>query len=160
MKLIHKISLAIVTLMTLFVMTPSFALAAAGCTPPLTPKEAIDCGSGGASGGGSPSDLNDTVENILNILSIIVGVAAIFMIIFAGLRFITSAGNAERAKAARQTLLYAVIGLVIVAMAQIIVWFVLTEATNPETVNNSTGSSSSSTTNPGRTGAGAGERPN
>jgi hypothetical protein len=77
------------------------------------------------------STFDKYVKFALNLISIIVGIAAVFMIIFAGLRYITSGGKEEGVKNAKNTILYAVIGLVVVALAQIIVHFVLTEATTP-----------------------------
>ena len=53
------------------------------------------------------------------------------MIIFGGFKYITSAGNQENIKSAKQTLIYAILGLVIVALAQVIVRFVLNETINP-----------------------------
>jgi hypothetical protein len=52
------------------------------------------------------------------------------MIIYAGFRYVTSAGNAEATKNARSTIMYAVIGLIIIALAQVIVHFVLRNVTN------------------------------
>lgn len=66
-----------------------------------------------------------TIKKIINILSVIIGAIAVVMIIIGGFRYITSAGSAEGTKAARQTIIYAIVGLVIVALAQIIVHFVL-----------------------------------
>src|SRR3989344_5944574 len=80
---------------------------------------------------------NDLIAKIINIFSVIVGIVAVIMIIVAGFRYITSAGNQERVKAAKTTLIYALIGLVIVALAQVIVRFVLRETTT--SVNNSGG---------------------
>jgi cytochrome bd-type quinol oxidase subunit 2 len=74
------------------------------------------------------------IRTIINVLSVIIGAIAVIMIIIGGFRYIVSAGNPEQAKNARNTILYAIIGLVIVALAQIIVHFVLnntTNATNP-----------------------------
>jgi hypothetical protein len=68
---------------------------------------------------------NKLLADIINIISVIIGVLAVIMIIYAGFRFITSGGNPEHTKAARNTILYAIIGLVIVAFAQFIVKFVL-----------------------------------
>jgi hypothetical protein len=51
------------------------------------------------------------------------------MIIVAGFRYITSGGKQESVTGAKNTILYAVIGLIIVALAQIIVRFVLNKAT-------------------------------
>jgi hypothetical protein len=70
------------------------------------------------------------LRKIVNILSVLIGVIAVIMIIIGGFRYITSAGSADRVKAAQQTILYAVIGLVIVALAQVIVRFVLTNTIN------------------------------
>ncbi|MBX4197632.1 hypothetical protein KW801_03715 [Candidatus Saccharibacteria bacterium] len=51
------------------------------------------------------------------------------MIIVGGFRYITSGGNPESTKSARNTILYAIIGLVVVALAQLIARFVLNAAT-------------------------------
>ena len=81
--------------------------------------------------GGSESRFNKILEDIINIFSIIVGIIAVIMIIFGGFKYITSAGNQENIKSAKQTLIYAILGLVIVALAQVIVRFVLNETINP-----------------------------
>jgi len=69
------------------------------------------------------------LTEIINIFSIIVGVIAVIMIIFGGFKYITSGGKEEGVKGAKNTILYALIGLIIVALAQIIVKFVLSKAT-------------------------------
>lgn len=68
---------------------------------------------------------NDFVRKGINILSAIVGVISVVMIIVGGLRYVTSGGSDTSVTSAKNTILYAVIGLVIVAMAQVIVHFVL-----------------------------------
>jgi hypothetical protein len=47
------------------------------------------------------------------------------MVMIGGVKYITSNGNSEKASSAKDTIMYAVIGLVVVAIAQIIVAFVL-----------------------------------
>lgn len=64
-------------------------------------------------------------KDILNLVSILAGMVAVFMVIYGGFRFLTSAGNPESTKAGRNAILYAVVGLIIVAFAQIIVKFIL-----------------------------------
>lgn len=71
------------------------------------------------------NSLNDLLRRAINIFSVIVGVIAVLMIVFAGLRYITSGGAQDKVKGAKDTLLYAIIGLVVVALAQLIVRFVL-----------------------------------
>lgn len=69
--------------------------------------------------------VNKAVTLGLNLFSAIVGIIAVVMIIVAGIQYITSSGDSGKATNARNTILYAVVGLVIVALAQIIVKFVL-----------------------------------
>ena len=83
----------------------------------------------GTCGSASVSTFQDTLATIINIISIFVGVVAVIMIIFGGFKYITSSGEAEKVKGAKNTILYGIIGLIIVALAQIIVKFVLNQAT-------------------------------
>ena len=82
---------------------------------------------------GSDSDattkINQILKTIINIFSLIVGVVAVIMIIIGGLRYILSGGDSGNITAAKNTILYAVVGLVIVALAQFIVRFVLAKVT-------------------------------
>ncbi len=69
-------------------------------------------------------------SGIVKIFSIIVGAVSIIMIIYGGFRYITSGGDSGRVGNAKNTLIYAIIGLVIVALAQLIVHFVLNQSNN------------------------------
>ncbi len=77
----------------------------------------------------SSADLTNTFRFIVNVFSVIVGVIAVVMIIYGGLRYITSGGDSGKITNAKNTIIYAVIGLIIVALAQFIVQFVLGKAT-------------------------------
>ncbi|MBI2592189.1 hypothetical protein HYW36_01810 [Candidatus Saccharibacteria bacterium] len=77
----------------------------------------------------APCDFNCVLRKIVNLVSIIVGVVAVIMIIVGGFRYITSGGKEEGVKNAKNTILYGLIGLIIVALAQVIVRFVLNKAT-------------------------------
>jgi hypothetical protein len=55
------------------------------------------------------------------------------MIIIGGLKYITSGGDSSNVTGAKNTILYAVVGLVVVAMAQFIVRFVLTKVNSTGT---------------------------
>lgn len=89
-----------------------------------------DCSGTDTTTGKTSGDLTSIVKTIVNILSVVVGVLAVVMIIVGGLKYITSGGDSNKTKSAKDTILHALIGLVIVAMAQFIVKFVLTTATN------------------------------
>jgi cytochrome bd-type quinol oxidase subunit 2 len=74
--------------------------------------------------------INDLIHTIVNLLSAIVGIVAVIMIIVGGLRYITSGGNDTSVTSAKNTILYAIIGLIIVALAQLLVRFTLNKITN------------------------------
>ena len=69
--------------------------------------------------------INTLIRRIINLLSLVVGVVAVIMIIIGGLRYITSGGSDTGVTSAKNTILYAIIGLIIVALAQLLVRFVL-----------------------------------
>ena len=75
------------------------------------------------------TSLESIARKIINLFSIIVGIVAVIMIIYGGFRYITSGGDSGRVGNAKNTLIYAIIGLIIVALAQFIVHFVLTSTT-------------------------------
>ncbi len=80
-------------------------------------------------GGNTSSGLNTIVKDGVTVLSALVGVAAIIMIIVGGLKYVTSGGDASKTGSAKNTILFALIGLVIVALAQVLVHFVLSNVT-------------------------------
>lgn len=68
------------------------------------------------------------ITRAVNILSFIVAIISIFVIIlFGGLRFITSGGNPQTVASARQTVIFAFVGLVIAAAAKLVVVFVISK---------------------------------
>lgn len=72
--------------------------------------------------------LQGIAKTITQWFSIIVGAISIIMIIYGGFRYITSGGDSGKVGSAKNTLIYAIVGLIIVALAQIIVNFVITQA--------------------------------
>jgi len=78
----------------------------------------------------SEDSFNNIIKTVINLLSIIVGIVAVIMIIWGGFKYITSGGDTTKVSSAKTTILYAIIGLIIVALAQLIVRFVLTKV-NP-----------------------------
>jgi len=75
--------------------------------------------------GDESSDINDIITLVINVFSVVVGIIAVIMIIVGGIRFVLSGGDSAATTSARNTVLYAIVGLVIVAVAQIIVRYVL-----------------------------------
>jgi len=69
--------------------------------------------------------VNNTITLVINTFSIIVGFISVVMLIYGGFKYITSSGDSGKVTSAKNTILYALIGLVIVFLAQIIVKFVI-----------------------------------
>jgi hypothetical protein len=74
------------------------------------------------------SSIDRTLALVLNLITAIAGLMAVFAIIIAGLRYVTSGGASDKTEQAKNTILYAVVGILIVAIAQIIVKFALHSA--------------------------------
>ncbi|MBR0465560.1 hypothetical protein IJJ02_02095 [Candidatus Saccharibacteria bacterium] len=78
---------------------------------------------------GCPSDLfgeTGAFRQITNTILYIVGVIAVIMLIIGGIRYVISGGDAKKVTDAKNTVLYAIIGLVIAVFAYAIVNFVIT----------------------------------
>jgi hypothetical protein len=76
----------------------------------------------------SGTQVQQTIKTGINLFSIVVGIIAVVMILIGGVKYITSQGDAGNVTGAKNTILYAVIGLIVVALAQTIVYFVLDTA--------------------------------
>lgn len=68
------------------------------------------------------------VTRVINIFSVLIGSISVIMIIIGGFRYIISGGDQNSVTAAKNTIMYAIIGLVVVLFSQVIVRFVLTNA--------------------------------
>jgi len=71
------------------------------------------------------TSLEDNIKTVTNILLFVLGAIAVIMIIIGGIRYATSNGDASATKAAKDTILYAVIGLIVAILAYAIVRFVI-----------------------------------
>jgi type IV secretory pathway VirB2 component (pilin) len=69
--------------------------------------------------------ISNTFQSIVNILLAIAGIIAIIVIITSGIKFASSRGDSSATTKARQTLTFAVVGLVITLLAFAIVNFVI-----------------------------------
>jgi hypothetical protein len=127
MNIITKLLLSFMTTTLLVVGFSPVVLAANDS------KTAVCEGVGAASNGGNctaPSGtptINGVIRTIINLLSVIIGVVAVVMIMVGGIKYITSQGESSNVASAKNTILYAVIGLIIVALAQTIAKFVLSK---------------------------------
>lgn len=65
------------------------------------------------------------IQTLLMNVYIVAGIVAVIAIVIGGVRYTTSGGEASNIKAAKDTILYAVVGLVVVISAAIITNFVI-----------------------------------
>ncbi len=93
-----------------------------GANLQFTDSPTTDC----SGGNGDPQGtVNNIVKTVINIFSVVVGIIAVIFIIIGGIKYITSGGDSNNVSSAKNTILYAIVGLVIVALAQILVRYVL-----------------------------------
>jgi hypothetical protein len=65
-------------------------------------------------------------NTVTNVLLFVIGAISVLMIIIGGLRYVISGGDSSNVTAAKNTILYAVVGLVVALLAYAIINFVLT----------------------------------
>lgn len=79
-----------------------------------------------SAGTSTPTDANVVIKNVTNIMFFIIGAVSVIMLIYGGIRYTTSGGNANSVTAAKNTVIYSIVGLVISILAYAIVNFVVT----------------------------------
>ena len=107
MKKLNKVTLALAGALA---ATPAFAAAPIGGISPITPTGNLDV-------------VNVITTVVYWILGFSAMVAVLFLIL-GGLQYITAAGNEKRIEGAKNTILYAVIGLVVMLLSFVIVAFI------------------------------------
>lgn len=133
-KLLTKIQLAVAVLGSVLMLATPAVVSAQGAAQLEGNKEAVCKGvalTGGDCGANAEGQVNGIIEAVINILSVLVGVASVIMIMIGGFKYVTSNGDSNSIGSAKNTILYAIIGLVVVAMAQTIVQFTIRRATQP-----------------------------
>lgn len=73
------------------------------------------------------ADVDGIVGNVVNVFLYIVGAVAVIMVIFGGFQYMTSAGDPSKASKGRNTVVYAIVGLLLAAFAYAIINYVLDE---------------------------------
>ncbi len=70
-------------------------------------------------------NVQDIVKDVINTILVVLGMVAVIMIVIGGIRYTTSNGDSSSVKAAKDTILYAVVGLIVAILSYAIVNFVL-----------------------------------
>lgn len=85
-------------------------------------------GANAARADGMPAELigdNGVFSRLTNTILLVVGLISVIMLVYGGLRYILSGGDSKKVTDAKNTILYAIIGLIISLLAYAIVHFVL-----------------------------------
>jgi lysylphosphatidylglycerol synthetase-like protein (DUF2156 family) len=67
------------------------------------------------------TNVSEIIGKVITWVLGLVGGIAVLFIVYAGILYVTSGGNKERIEKAKQTLTYAVIGLIVIVLAGVIV---------------------------------------
>jgi amino acid transporter len=80
-------------------------------------------------GDGQPTELFDgntaIIPRFINLMLFIVGILSIIMLIFGGIRYVISGGDAGKVKDAKNTIMYAIVGLIVAILGYAIVTWVI-----------------------------------
>ncbi len=95
---------------------------AAGCT---SGAECVKAGVKASGGTSSKTEIGPLIKTIVNVLLFILGAISVIMIIIGGIKYTTSNGDSTGVTSAKNTIMYAVIGLVVALMATAIVNYII-----------------------------------
>ncbi len=93
---------------------------------------------------GMPAELigeNGVFTHITNVVLFAVGIISVIMLIYGGIRYVVSGGDSKKVTDAKNTILYAIIGLIISILAYAIVHFVINTVAGDTTVTDNPESS-------------------
>lgn len=129
-KLIIKSRISM-TIMVLagFLLFPALAPVTVGAQVSVDDKNAACEGLSGGNCDGTAAQgaITGILKSVIEILSWIVGIISVIMIIVGGFKYVVSSGDPNGAKSAKNTVVYALVGIVVAALAQVLVRFVLSE---------------------------------
>jgi len=118
MKKITSIILSLFMLIGVASLVPATATFASAADQIKTGVDSVSSG--------DSATLPSTFKTIVNVMLYILGAISVIMIVIGGIRYTISGGDSSSTKAAKDTILYAVIGLIVAILAYAIVNFVLT----------------------------------
>jgi hypothetical protein len=118
-------------------LVPVLALGASLLTPVFAPVDTyavgtIQEGASSAQGAGQPTTVEGeggVFQTITNVLLFIIGAISVIMLIIGGIRYVVSGGDSSAVTSAKNTILYAIVGIIVALLAYALVNFVLTSFT-------------------------------
>src|SRR3989344_6046334 len=100
----------------------------------ITQVSGGDCGALGikCDGNEDTGSLLTTIVDIVNVLLGLIGLIAAIYLVMGGVRYITSEGEEDQTKKAKNTIIYAVIGIIVIGFSAVLVNFVISNVIGGE----------------------------
>lgn len=80
----------------------------------------IQCGEGG-----SVDYIIQVITRVVNVFLAIVAIIAVIFVIWGGVQYIISGGDEGKAESAKKTILYAIVGIIIIGLSAVVVNFIV-----------------------------------
>ena len=130
-KFATKFAGSLLAVMAVLLCMAVFAPKATAVVDPLaTPCESVNSSSVCLEKGKTNNPLvgpEGIITKVIQILVIVLGIAAVIVIMVAGLSFVLSSGDPAKIATARNAIIYASVGLAVAGLAQTLVVFVLSK---------------------------------
>ena len=133
--MIRRLKILLTSLALLLCLAPAVPVAAAPatgtdvfhdvCQNPDASQEVKNSAACQANGSDPITGKSGLLYKVDRILALVAGIAAVIMIIIGGLMYVTASGDAGKAKTARTVIVSAAIGLVVIAISQLFIAFVI-----------------------------------
>lgn len=124
MMKIRAIIVAITSVIILTIPASAFAYSALQGADCVNGKDSAICNRSNS----DPLTGNDGILiHITNIVAFVAGAAAVIIIVVSGIRYITAGGDSNAVGAAKNTLIGAIIGLVVIVLAKVLITFVVNQ---------------------------------
>ncbi len=136
-KIIKKASQIITGAAAAATLMAGRVMAAEASVNPGAAENPAQAGAETAKANGMPSDLvgvNGVFTKITNTVLYAVGIISVIMLIYGGLRYVVSGGDSKKVTDAKNTIMYAIVGLIISILAYAIVNFVINAVGGETTV--------------------------
>jgi lysylphosphatidylglycerol synthetase-like protein (DUF2156 family) len=119
--MLKLLSLMTVSLFSFLILTQSLVnnTAFATCTPPVAESSSVDLCSLP-----STQTSSQTLAIVISIFFAVIGAVAVLIIVLAGFRYITSSGKPDEIAKAKDTIIYAAVGIIVCVLAVTIVSFI------------------------------------
>lgn len=131
MKIINTLAIVVI-ISSLFTLTNTGVVSASFnysdvCNNQSTGNSAVCSANSSQTSTTTTNPVTSTIGNIINVVVEIAGIIAVIIIIISGVKYATAGGDPNKAKAARNNLIYALVGLVVIVLSDTVVVYVVNQ---------------------------------